>query len=695
MLGVSAWGQDVYYTLDTSFEANKTNNNSYGETGTVTVNDIVWYCEGNGQILPWRLGGKNINGVDRSVYSNTGMNSPITQVDLTVGSATISVNSLKLTIASNADFSTILDEVTANFTASSTLSFTPSLGNEWPVNAYYKFTFNVKNTTNSNKYVEFSKADFIYSSNKQAPNLKWMKDSEDVTNTTITHTMGDSFAAPILSKATGFNGIITYTSSDEQVATINSSGVINIVGSGNTIIMASTSGNDNWSGGSAKYTLNVQKREPNLVWSVTTLTIDMGDTFTQPTLSSASGFNGSISYESSKENVAIVNSDGQISIVGIGTTTIKAKFDGNETWKAQTVSYELTVNRVAAFNEVFYESFNLCEGTGGNDGRWSGSIANAALNPDNNDNCWTFVKGGGGNQCAKFGTGSEAGSAKFTLDLEAGEYQLNFNAGSFGNDNTTLNIEPTGCTISTNNFELSNSQFQSYSVNLNVATTSTISIKFSGSKRFFLDEVVLNITKVSIPMNADGIRTYASVYGLDFSQVEGLTAYYATGYDKTNLSLTMTAVNSTAPGDGMMLKGEAGEKYLVPIITEGSTSTTNLLVGLTQVTNVSKIQTIDNVEYTTLILANKESNGINWYVLAEDSYNLKANSAYLRLPSSALPTTPPANLSMDFGGGSNGINTTTATKVDAKWYTLDGRLLQSKPSTKGIYVNNGHKVVIK
>lgn len=232
----------------------------------------------------------------------------------------------------------------------------------------------------------------------------------------------------------------------------------------------------------------------------------------------------------------------------------------------------------------------------------------------------------------------------------------------------------------------------------NNAGTVTVTATFAGDNRYLPATASYTITvepKVAITMNADGIRTYASVYGLDFSQVEGLTAYYATGYDKTNLSLTMTAVNSTAPGDGMMLKGEAGEKYLVPIITEGSTSTTNLLVGLTQVTNVSKIQTIDNVEYTTLILANKESNGINWYVLAEDSYNLKANSAYLRLPSSALPTTPPANLSMDFGGGSNGINTTTATKVDAKWYTLDGRLLQSKPSTKGIYLNNGHKVVIK
>ena len=29
------------------------------------------------------------------------------------------------------------------------------------------------------------------------------------------------------------------------------------------------------------------------------------------------------------------------------------------------------------------------------------------------------------------------------------------------------------------------------------------------------------------------------------------------------------------------------------------------------------------------------------------------------------------------------------------WYTLDGRKLQGKPTQRGIYINNGKKVVIK
>lgn len=29
------------------------------------------------------------------------------------------------------------------------------------------------------------------------------------------------------------------------------------------------------------------------------------------------------------------------------------------------------------------------------------------------------------------------------------------------------------------------------------------------------------------------------------------------------------------------------------------------------------------------------------------------------------------------------------------WYTLDGRRLSGKPTAKGIYINNGQKVIIK
>lgn len=48
-------------------------------------------------------------------------------------------------------------------------------------------------------------------------------------------------------------------------------------------------------------------------------------------------------------------------------------------------------------------------------------------------------------------------------------------------------------------------------------------------------------------------------------------------------------------------------------------------------------------------------------------------------------------------GGTTGINVMedVRSKKDDVWYTTDGRKLQGKPSAKGVYINNGQKIVIR
>jgi hypothetical protein len=41
------------------------------------------------------------------------------------------------------------------------------------------------------------------------------------------------------------------------------------------------------------------------------------------------------------------------------------------------------------------------------------------------------------------------------------------------------------------------------------------------------------------------------------------------------------------------------------------------------------------------------------------------------------------------------IDTTTGEISFDGWYDMSGRKLESKPTTKGIYINNGKKIVIK
>ena len=100
-----------------------------------------------------------------------------------------------------------------------------------------------------------------------------------------------------------------------------------------------------WEAGSASDKEDVP--EDKLKWSNTSATVtkDAGDNVF-PTLTNSLPL--SVTYESSNTNVATITNAGAVTIVSAGTTTIKAIFSGNDTYKAKTVSYELTVNPPAA-----------------------------------------------------------------------------------------------------------------------------------------------------------------------------------------------------------------------------------------------------------------------------------------------------------------------------------------------------------
>ena len=96
---------------------------------------------------------------------------------------------------------------------------------------------------------------------------------------------------------------------------------------------------------------------------------------------------------------------------------------------------------------LFSETFSSCNGTGGNDGKWSGNIASSTLTADNSG--WSFTEGKGAKQCAKFGTTSKGGSAQTPTISITGTATLTFKAGGWGTDNTVLYLSATGCSLGT------------------------------------------------------------------------------------------------------------------------------------------------------------------------------------------------------------------------------------------------------
>ena len=156
--------EELFYTLSGSI---KGSNSNYNESCEVAVadgkNTITWTVEGNTSIddkmTSWRLGGKSITATDRAVYSNGAMNANISKIQLSAASATITVNSLTVVVARNSDFSGVVSTLTPAFEAGKVITIERPADADW-TNCYYKFTYNVTNSTTSNKYVEFTGANF-------------------------------------------------------------------------------------------------------------------------------------------------------------------------------------------------------------------------------------------------------------------------------------------------------------------------------------------------------------------------------------------------------------------------------------------------------------------------------------------------------------------------------------------------------
>ena len=169
----------------------------------------------------------------------------------------------------------------------------------------------------------------------------------------------------------------------------------------------------------------------------------------------------------------------------------------------------------------FYESFDQCNGTGGNDGSWSGSIASADFIPDNDG--WTVAsdKSYGADQCAKFGVSPSnkkpvAGSAT-TPDITLnGTATLTFKAGAWeaNGDGTTLTIAVEGGSIDKSSFTMVKGAFTDYTAN--VTGNGSIQINFSTNKgRFFLDEVLLKSPTTGIMNVHETATAKTGVYTLD------------------------------------------------------------------------------------------------------------------------------------------------------------------------------------
>ncbi len=226
---------------------------------------------------------------------------------------------------------------------------------------------------------------------------------------------------------------------------------------------------------------------------------------------------------------------------------------------------------------------------------------------------------------------------------------------------------------------------------------------------------------VPLTIGSDGITTYGSSKNLDFSGLTGVTPYYVSSVEKG--SVTLTSVTATRAWAGYIVQGPAGT-YDVPVANEepewnedfyylrysgdynGNWVYRSAYSGYSdgsdeETETKTKIKT-----YYRYIFAKDNSDQIGFYKLATDYertvgestvyyHVLAAHKAYLETPEDIAPTGSAPVMLMFNDSETTGIEGCSL-KSDVRnnvYYNMNGQRVAHP--TKGLYIVNGKKVIIK
>ena len=211
-------------------------------------------------------------------------------------------------------------------------------------------------------------------------------------------------------------------------------------------------------------------------------------------------------------------------------------------------------------------------------------------------------------------------------------------------------------------------------------------------------------TTQTVTIKTSGKASFAAPVDLDFTNVDGLKAFTATGYDKSSKTIWLTRVMKVQKGEGVLLKGDAKD-YEIPSVAVQS-SYMNMFVGNTSGASVQVQATSADGSKTNYYLAGDGTfKSVNGYV------NINDKKCYLALPTSMVAVAStrsaednykldePEMISMPIVRSieSDNDGTTNLTPAlsegEGVYYNLQGQRV-AKPG-KGLYIRNGEKVVIK
>lgn len=399
------------------------------------------------------------------------------------------------------------------------------------------------------------------------------------------------------------------------------------------------------------------KSSPALSFSYKFSKLIKDETFTAPTFSHAGSFNGTVTYSSSNEGVAKVNeSTGAVSIVGSGHALITASSEADGTYDAGEATYTIVV----------------MDGDGTSSKPFSVADFYSGFLGSNNATVWAtgYIVGG-----------YKSGEPIYTYQESATSDKY------FSLADATENIN------SSNVVPVEYASFGLYSH----PELKNCKVLLYGKIGYIFNKTSLNnvssASKLAYGVTISNYKyaTYRTTEKLDFTDT-GVSAYTA-AIDGNNVKLTKISDGVVDTGLGVVLYSGTAGTYDIPVTTANAT-VANTGLSISDGTSATK----ENMTYVLGKKKDGDGNDVVGFYRWISAESLPAGRVYLDGSTSAARDYLEFMFDEPTGiGNVNDNDNDNVNDSDNHYYDLQGRRVAhgQQPATKGLYIVNGKKIVIK
>ena len=147
---------------------------------------------------------------------------------------------------------------------------------------------------------------------------------------------------PIFSQGEGT--ITSWASTNEQIATVDNQGNVTLLQPGNVQIVATCAETEEYVGFSTRYAISVMKKKPHIHFSYATAELEWNVLpYEFPALVTPGDLTGTYTWFDYNSSAARVDGMGNVTILGVGTATIRCIYSGDNRYLPDTAMYSIHV----------------------------------------------------------------------------------------------------------------------------------------------------------------------------------------------------------------------------------------------------------------------------------------------------------------------------------------------------------------